>query len=120
MNTAAVAPTIPSYLAIDSLSTGGKKYDGGKEPLVQGCIAYFGRALRGVAAVSAYGAKKYGVAYSEQNWRTVDNAKGRYADAMARHLEAYTRGEMIDPESGKPHVDMVAWNALALSELEKA
>lgn len=97
----------------------GKKCDSGKEPMVQGLLAYFGRALRGVAAVSAYGAQKYSVPYSDQNWRRVDNAKGRYADALVRHLEAYSRGEMIDQESGKPHVDMMAWNALALSELEK-
>jgi hypothetical protein len=97
----------------------GKKYDADKAPMVQGLLAYFGRALRAVANVSAYGARKYGVPFSQQNWRKVENAKGRYADALLRHLEAYCRGEMIDTESGNAHVDMVAWNALALAELEK-
>ena len=97
----------------------GKKFDSGKPPLAQGCFAYFGKALAAIAYISAYGAQKYGVTYSEQNWRTVDNAKGRYADALCRHLKAHLCGELIDAESGKPHVDLMAWNALALSELEK-
>lgn len=98
----------------------GRKYDDGKAPLMQGCFQYFGKALRAVAQISAYGARKYSCAFSEQNWRKVDNAKGRYADALLRHLEAHVRGEAIDQESGQAHIDMVAWNALALSELEKA
>lgn len=97
----------------------GKKFDGGKAPIAQAALAYFGRALEGVAQISAYGAKKYNVPYIDQNWRKVDNAAGRYADALVRHLTSHLRGELIDAESGKPHIDMVAWNALALSELSK-
>ena len=100
-------------------TTPGKKYDSNKPPLVQGCFTYFAAALEGVAAISAYGAQKYNVPYSEQNWRKVENAKGRYADALLRHLKAHLRGEINDPESGKPHIDHMCWNALALSELEK-
>lgn len=98
----------------------GKKFDEGKAPVAQGFTAYFSRAVEGVAAISAYGAQKYNVSYADQNWRRVDNAKGRYADALQRHLAAHLRGELIDPESGKPHVDHMAWNAMALSELEKS
>lgn len=98
----------------------GKKFDSGKPPLAQGCFAYFGKALAGVAEISAYGAQKYSVPYNEQNWRKVENGKGRYADALLRHLKAHLSGELIDAESGKAHIDMVSWNALALSELEKA
>ena len=98
----------------------GKKFDVGKAPLAQGFWQYFGKAAAGIAFISEYGAKKYKVAYSEQNWRKVDNAKGRYADALLRHLKAHLEGEVLDPESGKPHVDHMAWNAMALSELEKA
>lgn len=97
----------------------GKKFDSGKPPVVQGMWAYFSRALEGVAKISAYGANKYKVAFTEQNWRKVENAKGRYADALGRHLGAYLRGELIDIESGELHIDMMAWNALAISELEK-
>lgn len=106
------APYTPS-------GTVGKKFDGGKPPMVQGMLYYFGKALEGVALVSAYGRAKYDAVFADKNWAKVDNAKGRYADALLRHLTAYSRGEAIDEESGKPHIDMVAWNALALSELEK-
>ena len=98
----------------------GKKFDAGKSPIAQAALAYFGDAIEAVSMVSAYGAKKYGVAYAEQNWRHVDNAKGRYADALLRHLKAHLRGEVLDPDSGYPHIDHMVWNALALSELEKA
>lgn len=97
----------------------GKKHDGGKAPLAQGCIGYFRNALEAVAKISEYGAKKYKVDYSDQAWRLVPNARGRYMDAMARHLAAYAAGEQNDPESGLPHTAHAAWNALALIELEK-
>lgn len=97
----------------------GQKFDGGKAPLAQGGIAYFGKALEGVAVISAYGAAKYSVPYADQNWRRVENGIGRYSDAAARHFAAHLRGEHTDPESGKPHIDMAAWNILAVSELIK-
>jgi hypothetical protein len=81
------------------LVTSGKKFDGGKAPLAQGCLGYFRFALEWVAKISEYGAKKYNVPYNEQNWRKVDNARGRYMDAMARHLGAYAAGESKDPET---------------------
>lgn len=106
--------------ALASAKSPGQKFDGGKAPLAQGFAQYFGKAAAGVALISAYGAQKYKVQFSDQNWRKVDNAKGRYADALLRHLMAHLRGEINDPESGLPHVDHMAWNAMALSELEKA
>jgi hypothetical protein len=99
------------------IASSGKKYDAGKAPLAQGCLGYFRKALEAVATVSAYGAKKYKVAYSEQNWRAVDQARGRYLDAMVRHAAAHAAGETDDPESGLPHLAHAAWNALALLEL---
>lgn len=96
----------------------GRKYDGDKAPLVVNAL-YFSKALEGVAQVSAYGAKKYNALFNDQNWRKVENVKERYASALMRHLHAHLRGELLDPESDKPHIDMVAWNSLALSELEK-
>lgn len=97
----------------------GKKYDGDKPPIAQAALAYFGKAIAAVSEISAYGAKKYNIAFADQNWRKVDNAKGRYADALMRHLTKHLQGELVDEESGKLHIDMVAWNALALSELWK-
>lgn len=100
--------------------TPGKKLDSGKAPVAQGFIAYFRKAMEAVAKVSEYGSKKYKVAYSDQNWRRVEDAKNRYADALARHFAAYVAGETHDPESGLPHLDHVSWNANALIELREA
>lgn len=112
--------SVAGTYAEDQQPAAGKKFDSGKSPMAQAVLAYFGKALEGVGLISAYGAQKYGVGYVDQNWRKVENAKGRYADALLRHLKAHLQGELIDAESGKPHIDMVSWNALALSELEKA
>jgi len=97
----------------------GKKYDAGKAPLAQGCLAYFAKALTEVADVSAYGANKYNVLYSAQNWRNVEGAEGRYLDALVRHVAAHASGDAVDSESGKRHLAHAAWNALALLELIK-
>lgn len=95
----------------------GKKFDQGKSPVAQGVFAYFGKALTAVGEVSAKGAEKYNVKYSEQNWREVENAQGRYSDALARHFLADLQGNPIDEDTGLYHKAMVAWNALARLEL---
>lgn len=93
---------------------GGMKFDAGKPRwslLMGGC----GKALAGVAAVLTFGAAKY----AAHSWKQVENNKERYRDAMYRHLNAIESGEELDPESGLPHWDHVACNALFLSELNK-
>lgn len=59
-------------------------------------------ALEGIAAVLQFGAKKY----APHNWR-----KGftwsRLIAAMLRHTFAIMNGELIDKESGLPHIDHV-------------
>lgn len=82
------------------------KFDGGKtrfelvDPL----------ALKGLADVLEFGAKKYAV----DNWR-----KGfpftRIIASLERHLNAIKAGEDIDPESGLPHIDHVGCNWMFLS-----
>jgi hypothetical protein len=92
----------------------GMKFDGGKPRwslLMGGCT----KALAGVAAVLTFGAAKY----AAHSWKQVENNKERYRDAMYRHLNAIEGGEVLDPESGLPHWDHVACNALFLSELNK-
>lgn len=106
-------PEVPQGAAV------GKKYDGGKAPLAQGCIGYFPNALNEVADISAYGANKYKSAYADKNWMRVEGAAGRYLDALARHVTAHAGGEARDSESGKRHMAHAAWNALALLELIK-
>jgi hypothetical protein len=64
-------------------------------------------ALESLGAVAAYGAKKYGVGNWLKNggmeWR-------RLYDAAFRHLLAFAKGEVNDPESGLPHMSHAAWN----------
>lgn len=49
--------------------------------------------------VLTFGAKKY----APNNWMFVPEARRRYIAAAFRHLVARACGEVIDPESGKPH-----------------
>jgi len=53
-----------------------------------------------VAKVLTFGAKKY----SPDNWKKVPNAKLRYIAAAFRHLWKRAMGQVIDRESGLPHI----------------
>lgn len=99
------------------MTTEAKKFDGGKSPLTQAVLEYFPRALIGVGLISAYGAAKYDVPYSDKNWSRVQNGRGRYRDAEARHLVNESVDGYYDPESKLLHVLHKAWNALADAEL---
>lgn len=97
-------------------SGGAAKMDVGKPPIVRGVINYFPNAIRQVALVSEYGARKY----DWNGWADVPNGEQRYADAIGRHLvDAATEPYDTDPEKGSdlPHLAQVAWNALATLEL---
>ena len=93
--------------------TPGAKLDAGKVPLFRGGLGYFPRAIRAVAAVSAFGASKY----AWKGWETVPDGFNRYTDAMARHLASEAEGEANDADSGLSHAAHAAWNALARLEL---
>jgi|TARA_R110000744_G_scaffold91126_1_gene176964 hypothetical protein len=85
-----------------------KKFDGGKTryDLVPPKI------IQGIAEVLTFGANKYGA----NNWKSVDDPE-RYVGALYRHLEAYRRGEFIDPESGFSHLEHASTNLAFLIEL---
>lgn len=68
-------------------------------------------ATEGLAAVLTYGAKKY----KPNNWRSVDPQ--RYVAAFERHWHAYISGEMLDKESGLPHLAHCMTNLTFLLEL---
>lgn len=70
-------------------------------------------ALLKIAKVTAFGAEKY----SPNGWLSVPNALYRYYNAMLRHHLAYISGEVLDKDSGLPHLAHRAWNALAVLEL---
>ncbi len=61
------------------------------------------------AQVLAFGAAKY----ERDNWR-----KGfpltKLLDSMLRHIAALQRGELLDPESGLPHIGHIQCNAMFL------
>ena len=57
--------------------------------------------LEPMLKVLMFGANKY----APDNWKKVPDAKKRYYDAFMRHFAAYQAGELIDEESGLPHLD---------------
>jgi hypothetical protein len=75
---------------------GGRKFDGGK--LQYGLLPPL--ALRETVRVLTYGAEKY----EPDNWRRVPDGPRRYFDAAQRHLWAYKKGEIADPETGVNHL----------------
>ena len=93
--------------------SGGMKFDAGK-PMAGLMVSDFANALLAVSEVTTFGAKKY----APRSWMTVPNARDRYNDALHRHLLMAAAGEKQDQESKLLHAAHVAWNALALLELE--
>lgn len=55
-----------------------------------------------------YKAKKY---YSE-SWKEIPNGYERLKASALRHLVAFEKGEINDPESGLPHLIQASWNLL--------
>lgn len=72
-------------------------------------------ALRWVVKVMTFGAIKY----SDDGWcsSTTEETQARYEDALFRHYDAYKAGEILDPESGMPHLAHLATNALFILAL---
>lgn len=98
----------------EEAATGAIKYDGGKSPVYRGAVSYFPRAIREVAAISAFGASKY----AWKGWENVSDGYNRYSDAMVRHLTYEGEGEVLDPDSGLLHAAHCSWNSLARLELK--
>lgn len=88
----------------------GLKFDNGK-PLMSLIPA---KAELAMAEVLTFGATKYG----PDNWRHVANADQRYMDAMLRHLNSHRQGEMVDAETGLPHLAHAMCCAAFLLELQ--
>lgn len=70
--------------------------------------------IRAVTAIREYGCQKY---HDPDNWRKVEPQ--RYRDALYRHWLAYLEGEVVDPESGLPHIWHCACNIAFLIEMEE-
>lgn len=74
----------------------GRKFDTGKPEYA--LLPPF--ALEETVRVLTAGAQKY----ERENWRFVDDAKYRYFNALQRHVWAWKRGEVNDPETGLHHL----------------
>ena len=67
------------------------------------------------ASVLGFGASKY----SANSWQGVPDAEERYFAALMRHLVAYRRGEVLDPDSGLPHLAHARCNVSFLRYYQK-
>lgn len=104
-------PTFEPFTSVEGAPPTGSKHDSGK-PLM-GAVPP--NALLAVAKVLTFGAEKYG----RDNWRQVENAETRYLDAALRHINAYQRGEAVDPESGESHLAHAVCSLMFMIELEE-
>ena len=98
------------------LNSPGAKADNGKIRAFL-MLSGFSNALEEVSKVTTLGANKY----TPNGWVSVPDASNRYMDALARHLLKYGSGEYYDTGEGglgTHHLAQVAWNALAVLELE--
>ena len=101
------------HLSSNDLHVPGAKDDKGKP--MAGVLLDFSRALQTVVDVGTYGAKKY----TRTGWATVPEGSQRYLDAMMGHLLAMdVDPDGLDKETGLPHLAHIAWNALAVLELQ--
>ena len=73
------------------------------------------KPIEGVVEVLTHGASKYGA----ESWRTVADGKNRYYAAAMRHIIAYRKGELVDKDSGLPHLAHAICNLVFLSELHQ-
>ena len=84
----------------------GKKYDYGKVRMDLVPLD----VVENIGKVLTYGAQKY----SDNSWQNLPDFWKRYKAALLRHLTAIDKGELIDPESGLPHIDHVLCNTVFL------
>jgi len=91
-------------------SSGGCKYDGGKNRL--DLLPVY--PLWEIARVYTFGANKY----ADENWRAGISYKRIYG-AILRHLLRWFSGETLDEESGLSHLAHAAWGCITLLEYSK-
>lgn len=89
-------PTDDAVKISQNATIGGRKFDGGK--LEYGLLPPL--ALEETVRVLTFGAQKY----ERDNWKMVPDSKRRYFDALQRHLWAWKKGEINDPETGLHHL----------------
>jgi hypothetical protein len=70
-------------------------------------------ALAGLESVLIFGEEKYDAA-ERKSWMRYK--PDEVMDSLLRHLMALKNGEVLDPESGLPHVHHVMFNSAVLVE----
>lgn len=85
-----------------------QKHDSGKSRL----DLLPARALDLVGHVLGHGGRIYG----DENWRKCPDAR-RFIAASMRHTNKHLQGELVDPETGAPHLASAAASALLALEL---
>lgn len=88
----------------------GKKFDG--EKVDMDLLSPY--ALEKIAAVMTYGKQKYGA----NNWRG-GIVYSRLLAAVMRHINAYRKGETLDPETGLSHLSHASCGLMMLLEFEE-
>jgi hypothetical protein len=88
----------------------GRKYDSGK---LRWDLLHI-ECVEEVVKILTFGAEKY----EPNNWQKVENANERYYAALMRHITAWRKGEIIDPESGCSHLSHAACNIVFLMWLD--
>lgn len=72
-------------------------------------------SMEALGKVLTFGAQRYG----DETWRLLPQAKRRYYAATLRHLFAHQKGELIDKDSGLPHLYHALTNIAFLIELNE-
>lgn len=107
IRTADLGDTPQDTAGASGSAPGSLKYDGDKPQMNLVPLS----SVYAVAEVMTFGAKKY----SPDGWKSVPDAVNRYTAAMLRHMTLLQEGEEFDEDSGLPHADHIACNALFLS-----
>ena len=105
------AETAPSKPTIEPVATA-KKFDQDKPDVSLVCPEF----ILGTADILTFGARKYGKRNYLESKGDQDYYDRLYA-ALQRHLLAYAAGELLDEESGKPHLFHAAANLAMLTDL---
>lgn len=97
---------ILSDFEVNPNTTVGKKFDNDKlrydllDPFFEDAVV----------KVLTHGAKKY----ADNNWKNVEPFTDRYYAALRRHLALWRGGEVLDKDSGLPHLAHIACNVYFL------